>query len=192
MSDREDLYRNWVGWVTTNLGRDTTLTGIAARAATDAAEHGNGFNAAVEAARAAWTEGARIDSDRAFQAEAATIDASEIERWAIFALVFGIVVWAWPVVTVVLLRAGPSASDSATFFLGSAMAIASIAAIPVFAVTAVVYGHRARRRISRYGLRRGAYADAGLILGYAALVTSPVLIGLDLLVALVPFLCCFA
>lgn len=62
MNDREDLYQNWVGWVTTNLGRDTRLAEIAASAASDAAEHGRGFNDAAEAARIAWADATRARS----------------------------------------------------------------------------------------------------------------------------------
>jgi uncharacterized RDD family membrane protein YckC len=51
---REELYRGWFDWVTTNLGRDSKLAAIAATAATDAAEQGRGFNNAAEAARMAW------------------------------------------------------------------------------------------------------------------------------------------
>jgi hypothetical protein len=59
VNDREELHRNWVGWVTTNLGRDTRLAEIAATAATDAAELGQGFNNAAEAARIAWADAAK-------------------------------------------------------------------------------------------------------------------------------------
>ena len=59
MNDREDLYRNWVGWVTTKLGRDARLAEIAATAATDAAELGRGFDNAAEAARIAWADAAK-------------------------------------------------------------------------------------------------------------------------------------
>ena len=55
---RDELYGNWLEWVTTNLGRDRTLAGVAANAAADAATHGRGFNAAAEAARTAWMEAA--------------------------------------------------------------------------------------------------------------------------------------
>jgi len=56
------MYRNWFGWVTTNLGRDARLAEIAASAATDAALHGRGFNSAAEAARTAWADGAKRSS----------------------------------------------------------------------------------------------------------------------------------
>lgn len=64
VSDREDLYRKWLDWVTTNLGRDARLGEIAAVAATDAAVLGLGFNAAREAARTAWANALIIDSQR--------------------------------------------------------------------------------------------------------------------------------
>src|SRR2546430_12771836 len=57
------MYRNWFGWVTTNLGRDARLAEIAASAATDAALHGRGFNSAAEAARTAWADGAKRSSN---------------------------------------------------------------------------------------------------------------------------------
>lgn len=59
MNDREELYGNWVDWVTTNLGRDTRLAEIAATAATDAAKLGRGFNNSAEAARIAWADAAK-------------------------------------------------------------------------------------------------------------------------------------
>jgi hypothetical protein len=59
MNDREELYRKWVAWVTTSLGRDTRLVQIAATAATDAAELGRGFNTAAEAARITWADAAK-------------------------------------------------------------------------------------------------------------------------------------
>jgi hypothetical protein len=59
VNDREDLHRNWLGWVTTNLGRDARLAEIAASAATDAAGQGRGFNNATEAARIAWADAAK-------------------------------------------------------------------------------------------------------------------------------------
>jgi len=61
---RDELYRGWLEWATTNLGGDNVLAGIAATAATDAAENGGGFNGAAEAARAAWA-GAEQQAERA-------------------------------------------------------------------------------------------------------------------------------
>jgi uncharacterized RDD family membrane protein YckC len=55
---RDELYRGWFDWVSTNLGRDSKLAGIAATAATDAAEQGRGFNNAAEVARMAWANAA--------------------------------------------------------------------------------------------------------------------------------------
>lgn len=58
---RDDLYKNWLGWVIANLGDDTELSAIAANAAADAAVRGDGFNAAAEDARKAWVEAAPPD-----------------------------------------------------------------------------------------------------------------------------------
>jgi hypothetical protein len=54
VGNRDELYRNWLDWVTTNLGRDHQLAGVAATAAADAAALGKGFNVAAKAATAAW------------------------------------------------------------------------------------------------------------------------------------------
>lgn len=64
VDSQEELHRNWLVWVTTNLGRDTRLAEIAARAATNAAELGQGFNKAEEAARTAWADAAEPSSNR--------------------------------------------------------------------------------------------------------------------------------
>jgi hypothetical protein len=58
---RDQLYANWLTWVTNNLGDDSQMTVIAANAAADAAVKGEGFNAAAEAARKAWVEAAPPD-----------------------------------------------------------------------------------------------------------------------------------
>jgi hypothetical protein len=58
---REELYRNWLAWVTTNLRDDPKYAAIAANAAADAAVKGDGFNAAVAAATNAWIEAAQGD-----------------------------------------------------------------------------------------------------------------------------------
>jgi hypothetical protein len=58
---REELYKNWLVWVTANLGDDAEMAPIAANAAADAAVDGDGFNAAAEAARRAWVDAAPPD-----------------------------------------------------------------------------------------------------------------------------------
>ena len=58
---RNELYANWLTWVSSNLGDDSRLTVVAANAAADAAAQGKGFNAAAEAARNAWVEAAPPD-----------------------------------------------------------------------------------------------------------------------------------
>jgi hypothetical protein len=58
---REELYKNWLVWVTSNLGDDAEMLPIAANAAADAAVKGDGFNASAEAARSAWVAAAPPD-----------------------------------------------------------------------------------------------------------------------------------
>jgi hypothetical protein len=58
---RDELYKNWLVWVTANMGDDADLSALAANAAADAAVKGGGFNGAVEAARKAWIDAAPID-----------------------------------------------------------------------------------------------------------------------------------
>jgi hypothetical protein len=58
---RDDLYNNWLVWVTNNLGDDAALAAVAANAAADTAVKGEGFNAAAEAARSAWVDAAPAD-----------------------------------------------------------------------------------------------------------------------------------
>jgi hypothetical protein len=60
---RDELYKNWLVWVTANMGDDAELSAIAANAAADAAVKGGGFNGAVEAARLAWLDAAPIDKE---------------------------------------------------------------------------------------------------------------------------------
>ncbi len=62
---REELYRNWHAWVTSNLGHDGTRATIAANAATDAALQGSGFNGAAKAAKTAWEDADRQTSKEA-------------------------------------------------------------------------------------------------------------------------------
>ena len=196
MSGHEKLYQNWEEWVTTHLGRDPTLTQIAATAATDAAEQGSGFNGAVEAARAAWSGAVQAGSARDASIEAATIDHGRTERRAIAALAFGVAAWSWPILVVGVLVAGHSGqlpTDAAVTILvvGFWMAISVIAITPGFAVVAAVLGHSARSRIKRYGLPGRRSASAGLILGYAALVGSPLIVGLVATFAFVSVFCCY-
>jgi hypothetical protein len=40
LNDRDELHRNWLDWVNTNLGTNQRFAGVAAAAATDAAELG--------------------------------------------------------------------------------------------------------------------------------------------------------
>src|SRR5260370_27175066 len=102
----EDLYRNWADWVTTNLGRDTRLGEIAARAGVDAAERGLGFNNAATAARMAWATATKGPS---------TVIPSDRDRWerlAFIAWIALVAAWLWPIVTLVLntaTQAGPVA-----------------------------------------------------------------------------------
>lgn len=58
---RDELYRNWLAWVKTNLRDDPKYGPIAANAAADAAVNGDGFNAASVAATNAWVEAAKDD-----------------------------------------------------------------------------------------------------------------------------------
>jgi hypothetical protein len=58
---REELYRNWLGWVATNLRDDPKYSPIAANAAVDAVVNGDGFNGAAAAATNAWIEAAKDD-----------------------------------------------------------------------------------------------------------------------------------
>lgn len=55
---RDELYKNWLAWVTAHMGSDAELAPIAANAAADAAVKGEGFNGAAEAARMAWVDAA--------------------------------------------------------------------------------------------------------------------------------------
>lgn len=159
VSDREELYRNWLDWVTTNLGPDRQLAGLAATAATDAAERGNGFNAAVQAATAAWSEAAAIDHTRR-------------EGRAVVACVLGTAVWLWLIVIVVVpVPPRPANSDPVLSF-GLVMTRVGLAVIPGLALGAIVCGHSARRRIKRFGLRGDFYATASLVLGYAAVLVA--------------------
>jgi len=175
---REELYRNWLDWVTANLGRDSELAVIAATAATDAAERGRGFNGAIESAKTAWNEAARLEVEREQSTEWATIDHDRTEPRAVIALASALAVWPWPILTVVLLVAGRLGLSVDTIVFGSWMAIVDVGTIPAFSLVAVVFGHWARRRIKRFGLRGGSYSTAGLTLGYVTLLGSPVLIGL--------------
>jgi hypothetical protein len=192
MNGTSELHENWVGWVTTNLGRDADLAEIAAKAATDSIEHGGGFNGAVDAARAAWTEAALAKSVRAIAVEVEHIDPARRERQAVIALGFGIAGWLLPILTVlvlVVIRAYLLSTDAVLF--GFWLAVVDTALIPGLAVVAVLFGHRARRRIKQYSLPGNRYARAGLILGYSALVGSPLLVGLVWVVMFLSLFCCY-
>jgi hypothetical protein len=192
VNGKDELHENWLGWVTTNLGRDADLAEIAAKAATDEIKHGGGFNGAVEAARAAWTEAALVKSARASAIELEHIDPARTERRAVIALGFGIAALVLPILTVLVLLAirwylWPS--DAA--FGGVWLAVVDTALIPGSALVAVLFGHRARRRINQYGLPGNRYAVAGLILGYCALVGSPLFVGLVWVVMFLALFCCY-
>jgi hypothetical protein len=58
---RDELYWNWLAWVTTNLRDDPKYAAIAANAAADAVLRGDGINAAAAAATNAWIEAAQGD-----------------------------------------------------------------------------------------------------------------------------------
>jgi hypothetical protein len=61
----EELNREWLDWVTTNLGRDSKLASAAAKAAAEAALGGSSFTASTDAARKAWIDaGRRPNLDR--------------------------------------------------------------------------------------------------------------------------------
>jgi hypothetical protein len=75
--------------------------------------------------------------------------------------------------------------------LGFWLAVVDTALIPGLAVVAVLFGHRARRRIKQYSLPGNRYARAGLILGYSALVGSPLLVGLVWVVMFLSLFCCY-
>jgi hypothetical protein len=162
VDSREQLYRNWFDWVTTNLGRDDRLAGVAAKAATDVAQLGKGFNVAAKAATAAWNEAASAN-----WAEKGR--ATRTEGRAALACTFGIALWLWPSVTAMLLIAGQPDNTGPVVGVGAGMLIAGLAAVPVFFLGAIVCGHWAIARIQRSGLRGQGYAIVGLVLGYAAL-----------------------
>lgn len=188
MSDREELHRKWMGWVTAHLGRDARLAEIAATAATEAAELGQGFNHAAEAARIAWGEAANPS----------TIDRRGVEvKWENLAIIAWIplsLAWLWPIVAVVLSRATPW--DSGTKLLAwdihdfaKAMAALDIAVIPVCAVIAIAAGHSARANIKGTDRRGGSAAMFALIFGYITLIGSPIWI-LGFFIAAVGFPWC--
>lgn len=58
---REELYQNWLGWVTAHLRGDPKFAPIAASAAVDAVVSGDGFNTAAQTAMTAWIEAAADD-----------------------------------------------------------------------------------------------------------------------------------
>jgi hypothetical protein len=201
MNDSEALYRNWLDWVTVNLGRDTRLAQIAATAAADAAKLGRGFNSAADAARVAWTDAAkRYSNDRrwwwdgqhwtpasqsmpplADVAPPAGTMASAIptkdhgwERLAVIAWIPLAAAWLWPIATVVLV----AQFDRGMAFLG-------VVAVPAFTVIAVALGHSARANIKGTRRRGGSVAMVALMLSYLTLIGSPIwmigffLVGID-------------
>jgi len=192
VNNREELYRNWLDWVTTNLGRDQHLAGVAATAATDAAELGNGFNVAVKAATAAWSEAAKATRTGPAQAltETEEIDHTRTERRAVVACACGIALWLWPFVAVVLVLAGEPDNTGPLVGVGVSMLMAGLVAVPIFFFAAILCGHSARRRVKRLGLPGGSYATAGLVLGYAAVPAA--LLGIPVLFALaMAGACCY-
>lgn len=173
MSDREELHRKWMGWVTANLGRDGRLAEIAATAATEAADLGQGFTRAAEAARIAWGEAANPP----------TIDRRGVgakrESLAIIAWIPLSLAWLWPIVAVVLSRATPWDSRTKLFAwdihdFANTMASLDIVAIPVCAVIAIDVARSARANIKGTDRRGGSAAMFALICGYITLIGSPI------------------
>jgi hypothetical protein len=169
--NREELYRNWLDWVTTNLGRNEQSAVVAATAATDAAELGKGFNVAVMAATAAWKDAGNSTSTGMAEAtptEADAIDHTGTNRDAVCACAFGIAVWLWPIVTALLLIAGGTDNTGPVVGLGVVMLMSGMVAVPILFLLAIVCGHWASARIKRSGQQGQGYAIAGLVLAYAA------------------------
>jgi hypothetical protein len=71
----EEFYREWLDWVTTNLGHDSKLASASAKAAAESALGGSSFTASTDAARKAW-----IDAGR----------RPNVDRLAIWAVALGI------------------------------------------------------------------------------------------------------
>ena len=113
------------------------------------------------------------------------------ERRAVLALVFGSAAWALAILTVAFFGAR-AFGLIADLGLGFWTAILDTLAIPGFGVAAVVLGHLARHRMRTNRSRGDGYATAGLVLGYIALVGSPLFIGLVWVVAFLESgLCCY-
>jgi hypothetical protein len=181
VDDQEDLYRNWLEWVTTNLGRDHRLASVAATAAADAAGLGKGFNVAVGAAKAAWNEAAKTGATTADRTAAAAGPA-KWERLAFFAWISLTAAWLWPIVTVVLSKAWDLQPGTKIFVWDSldvwqfsnTMAFPGVVAIPAFALIAIALGHSARANIRGTDRRGGSVATVALILSYITLIGSPI------------------
>jgi hypothetical protein len=184
VNDRKELYRNWLGWVTTNLGRDTRLAEFAATAATDAAELDEGFNNSAEAARIAWAEAAkRYSNDHRWwwdgqywtpASQTAPSPAGSMasaiptkdhgwERLAFIVWIPLTAAWLWPIVTGVLV----SQFDRKIALLG-------VVAVPALTVIAVALGHSARANIKETRRRGGSIAMVALALSYITLIGSPI------------------
>jgi hypothetical protein len=151
---RRELYRSWFDWVTTNLGRDPYLAGVAATAATEVAQQGDGFNVAAHAATAAWNEAASAHgSEKA--------GARRTERRAVLACGFGVALWLWPIVTASLLIAGQPDNTGPTVGVGVVMLMAGLVAVPLLFLATLVCGHWAIARTRRAERRGLGYAIAG-------------------------------
>jgi hypothetical protein len=135
VSDRQELYRSWLGWVTTNVGRDPKLAEIAASAAADAAEQGRGFNSAADAARTAWADATTPRTTTVAPQERGATSVSMAQRPAL-----GVIVGVLVISGVLL---GPSGLDGSGSFakaawLGSAItAVIWLALRPVASVRSV-------------------------------------------------------
>ena len=173
---RDELYRNWLDWVTTNLGRDKVLAVVAANAATEVAIQGSGFNAAADAARTAWAEAtlrAKIAPD------GSTLSADGRWRWdgtnwvAVDEMVptgsSGTQFMQQPTGPTSVSVLKPHTNRYALAALDFGVAAYIVCPI-VGAILAVTFGHIALSQINRSGDRGRRRAIAGLILGYLQLV----------------------
>jgi hypothetical protein len=176
VDNRDELYRNWLDWVITNLGRDQRLASLAAAAATDAVEHDKGFNAAVKAATAAWSEAVKPAAAREPWGETAAVPA-KWERLAFIAWIPLTTAWLWPIVTIALKEAETDflGTDSFVFQLQLDVALLGVVAFPALALGAVAISHSARANMKRTRHRGGSVAMAALILSYITLIGSPIL-----------------
>ena len=180
MDGRQELYRNWLSWVTANLGGDSRLVGIAAAAATEASLLGQGFNRAAEAARLAWADAAKppavarseIDNRR---------EGSAYVAWIALTLT-----WLLPIFVAVFNNAANVAFDSRF-----SLALLNMILIPVGAAIAIAVGHSARAKIKHTVRRGGGVALSAVIFGYMTLIGSPISVaGLFIANGAFPFMCC--